>query len=79
MDQPVEAITAVARIDWSRWMPAIAPDAPNRWRLIRFDLVDGQPHGKPVASMTPQGTERRFPNERQAQWGADELNRQEGR
>lgn len=80
MDQ-VQAPEAPARVDWTRWLPAIAPEAPNRWRLIRFERVDdaGQPVGQPLVSMSPQGAERIFPNVLRAEWAAAELNRLEGR
>lgn len=80
MDQAVDTAPERPCIDWTRWLPAIAPEDYYRWRLIRFERVDdaGQPVGQPLVSMTPQGTERRFPNVMQAEWAAAELNRLEG-
>lgn len=80
MDQAVDTAPEPVRVNWTRWMPAIAPGNSGRWRLIRFECVDadGQPVGQPLASMTPQGTVRRFPNVLRAEWAAAELNRLEG-
>lgn len=80
MDQ-VQAPEASAQVDWTRWLPAIAPEDHYRWRLIRFERVDaaGQPVGQPLVSMTPQGATRLFPNVLRAEWAAAELNRLEGR
>lgn len=81
MEQAATTAPARPAIDWTRWLPAISPTRQGRWRLIRFERIDqdGKPVGRPVSAMTPQRTERQFPNERQAQWAADALNRVEGR
>lgn len=64
---------------WTRWFAAGAPD--RGWRLLRFEQVDdaGKPVGKPIEALTPALRPRRFPNERQAEWAASALNREEGR
>ncbi len=70
-----------ARNEWKRWFPALDPDRPGWFRLIRFERVDaqGQPIGKPLVAMTPGNSTRRFHNEISAASAAAWLNREEGR